>query len=485
MIRIRATIKKTLPDSATKISQPSNGAGWRLGPYTLSEDGMLMLGDSLVSLSPLQRRLLQCFVRHNRTLLSKEQLMREVWGHEYVSEVSLARAVHSLRQVFAQGPLGSQLIRTVYGTGYILEASVRELDPPSTSPASPSPSLLPALAQDDYLDALLALRQQDPNQLTYSESLLRRCLKDQPHFTPALVALTDTLLLRRACGGDDPTSLSEQIEALIGQAEAQQTMTVELEALRAETMLQLHRRPQEAEQSFRTHKPIAQEPGPGQRTWARMLLGLGESRLALQLLEGGLDPERPHGWLLAALAHAHLGQFQEALVALKRQRQTINPAYALPLNQLTEALILAHHGDSEAALACLSASGILNKPFGSLNAIAATVLALAGQKAQARSQVSEAHRLEPRQLGLASLWALATLNLGDKAGAEHFFRLATTHGCAAEYYLMDSAFLAPHLQDAVVDDYRRQVSDRPRPQTETLIAMAPWRNDGPTAIETA
>jgi tetratricopeptide (TPR) repeat protein len=216
-----------------------------------------------------------------------------------------------------------------------------------------------------------------------------------------------------------------------------------------------------------------------------MLLGLGESRLALQLLQTGLDPERPHGWLLAALAHAHLGHFQDALVALKLQRQTINPAYSLPLNQLTAALILASQGDAEAALACLSAADILNKPFSSLHAIAATVQALAGQKAQARSLVGEAHRLEPRQLGLASLWALATLNLGDKAGAEHFFRLATTFGCAAEYYLLDSAFLAPHQQDAVVTHFRSQVNNRPRTQAETLLAMVPRRSDAPRAFETA
>jgi DNA-binding winged helix-turn-helix (wHTH) protein len=478
---------KTVPNPATNISEAqSRGTGWRLGPYTLSDDGMLMLGDSLVSLSPLQRRLLQCFVRHNRTLLSKEQLMREVWGHEYVSEVSLARAVHSLRQVFAQGPLGSQLIRTVYGTGYILEASVRENDPPGASPATPGTGHLPCLAQDDYLDALLALRQQDPNQLAFSESLLRRCLKVQPHFTPALVALTETLILQRACGDDeDPSRLSQEIETLVAQAEAQQTMTVELEALRAEMMLQLHRRPQEAAESFRAHQGIAKEPGPGQRTWARLLLGLGESRLALQLLEQGLDPERPHGWLLAALAHAHLGQFQAALEALKRQRQTIKPAFPLPLNQLSEALILANQGDSKAALTSLSASGILLKPFGSLHAIAATVLALAGQRSQARSLVAEAHRLEPRKLGLASLWGLAALNLDDKAGAEHFFRLATTNCCAATYYLVDSAFLAPHQQDAVVTNYRRNGSDRPPAQTETIIAMAPWRPDGFKAIQTA
>ncbi len=452
----------------------AGGKDWRLGPYTLSADGMLMLGDNLVSLSPLQRRLLQCFVRHNRTLLSKEQLMREVWGHEYVSEVSLARAVHSLRQVFAQGPLGSQLIRTVYGTGYILEAPVRELDPPTPLAVDPGMKVLSNLAQDDYLDALLTLRQQDPNQLSLSETLLRRCLKDQPHFSPAMVALTETLMLRRACGGDDPTSLSEQIETLIRHAEAQQTMTVELEALRAESMLQLHRRPQDAEQSFRTHQSVAQQPGPSQRTWARVLLGLGESQLALQLLNAGLDSERPHGWFLAALAHSHLGQFQEALTALRHQRQSINPNSSLLLNHLLESLILAKQGETEAALSSLNTSGILNKPFGSLHAIAATVLALAGEKAQARALVSEAHRLEPRQLGLASLWALATLNLGDKAGAEHFFRLATTNGCAAEFYLKDSAFLKFFDNDPVVKSHRSQVSNRAHSQSETLIAMAPW-----------
>jgi tetratricopeptide (TPR) repeat protein len=212
---------------------------------------------------------------------------------------------------------------------------------------------------------------------------------------------------------------------------------------------------------------------------------MGESRSALQLLEQGLDRERPHGWLLVALAHAHLGQFQQALEALKLQRQTINPAFPLPLNHLLEALIMASQGDSEAALTALSASDILFKPFGSLHAIAATVQALAGQRSHAQSLVGEAHRVESRQLRLASLWGLAALNLDDKAGAEHFFRLAKTHGCAAAYYLEDSAFLAPHQHGAVVTNYQRKESGQPRSHTNTIIALAPWRPEPLRAIETA
>jgi hypothetical protein len=127
----------------------------------------------------------------------------------------------------------------------------------------------------------------------------------------------------------------------------------------------------------------------------------------------------------------------------------------------------------------------LIKTFGSLHAIAATVLALAGQRSQAQSLVGEAHRLDQRKLGLASLWGLAALNLDDKAGAEHFFRLATTHGCAAAYYLKDSAFLTPHQQDAVVTNFWRKENGQPRSHTETLIAMAPWRPEGIRAFQTA
>jgi hypothetical protein len=93
--------------------------------------------------------------------------------------------------------------------------------------------------------------------------------------------------------------------------------------------------------------------------------------------------------------------------------------------------------------------------------------------------------LEPRQLRLASLWGLAALNLDDKAGAEHFFQLAKTYGCAAAYYLEDSAFLAPHQQGAVVTNYQCKESGQPRSRTNTLIALAPWRPEVLRAIETA
>ena len=81
----------------------------------------------LVPLSPMQRRLLLCFCRRPRQVIAKETLMLEVWGRTQVSEVSLARTVHGLRRRLSESLHGSDLIRNVYGEGYIFTLSVEEL----------------------------------------------------------------------------------------------------------------------------------------------------------------------------------------------------------------------------------------------------------------------------------------------------------------------------------------------------------------------
>lgn len=97
---------------------------FRFGPFQLNPDGTLWCDASLVPLSPVQRRLLLCFCRHPRQVISRESLMLEVWGHKDVSEVSLARTVHGLRRRLSGTQQGSDLIRNVYGEGYLFTAAV-------------------------------------------------------------------------------------------------------------------------------------------------------------------------------------------------------------------------------------------------------------------------------------------------------------------------------------------------------------------------
>jgi hypothetical protein len=93
------------------------------GSFHFDERKGLVDDGELIPLSPLQHRMLAAFCRQPNCLLSKEELMREVWNHTFVSDVSLARTVHELRQKLGGGHASKQLIASIYGKGYIFTAS--------------------------------------------------------------------------------------------------------------------------------------------------------------------------------------------------------------------------------------------------------------------------------------------------------------------------------------------------------------------------
>ncbi len=97
---------------------------FQFGPYLFKADQTLWLMDQLVHLSPIQRRLLRCFCENPRQVLSKAQLMQQVWGDADITEVSLARTVHGLRRRFIENGQSKDLIRNVYSEGYIFTANV-------------------------------------------------------------------------------------------------------------------------------------------------------------------------------------------------------------------------------------------------------------------------------------------------------------------------------------------------------------------------
>jgi|694.fasta_scaffold02287_43 DNA-binding winged helix-turn-helix (wHTH) protein len=103
--------------------------GFRFGPYCLGPDQTLWCEGRMVPLAPMQRRLLACFCRHRGRVVSKQELIQEVWGNDQASEISLARTVHGLRRKLADKYVSPELIQTVYGHGYVFTASVEQLPP--------------------------------------------------------------------------------------------------------------------------------------------------------------------------------------------------------------------------------------------------------------------------------------------------------------------------------------------------------------------
>ena len=59
-------------------------------------------------------------------LLTKDELLKDIWPNTFVQEVNLAVNVSALRKVFGEGPQDCRYIATTPGSGYRFVAEVRK-----------------------------------------------------------------------------------------------------------------------------------------------------------------------------------------------------------------------------------------------------------------------------------------------------------------------------------------------------------------------
>lgn len=76
-----------------------------------------------VQLKSKEFQLLSCLYSHKNTIVSKEQLFNEVWGDSFYSDSTLNVHIRRLREKIESDPNEPSFIKTVWGTGYILETN--------------------------------------------------------------------------------------------------------------------------------------------------------------------------------------------------------------------------------------------------------------------------------------------------------------------------------------------------------------------------
>ena len=65
--------------------------------------------------------LLRCLYEHKNTIVTKENLFAEVWGDAFYGDGTLNVHIRKLREKLEDDPNSPKLIKTVWGTGYLLE----------------------------------------------------------------------------------------------------------------------------------------------------------------------------------------------------------------------------------------------------------------------------------------------------------------------------------------------------------------------------
>ena len=112
---------------------------WHFYPYT----GVLEREGAAVSLEPLVASLLEYFLDHTGELLSRDQLIAEVWEGRVVSDDAIRRAVSSLRRALILDG-SDKLITTVHKKGYLARLPRVEPLPPDAAVRPPAEPALPA-----------------------------------------------------------------------------------------------------------------------------------------------------------------------------------------------------------------------------------------------------------------------------------------------------------------------------------------------------
>ncbi|MFL6231729.1 MAG: protein kinase domain-containing protein, partial [Thermoanaerobaculia bacterium] len=95
-------------------------ADWRVRPAL----GQLERGGLVAEVEARSMQVLVCLARHAPNVVSKQRLIREVWGESFVSEEVLSHAIWELRKAFGDEARNPRYIQTIAKKGYRLLAKV-------------------------------------------------------------------------------------------------------------------------------------------------------------------------------------------------------------------------------------------------------------------------------------------------------------------------------------------------------------------------
>ncbi len=91
-------------------------------PLALDEATMsAVLDGERIALKAKEFALLQCLYRHRNTIVKKDVLFEEVWGDTFFSDGTLNVHMRKLREKLEEDPNNPRMLKTVWGTGYMLD----------------------------------------------------------------------------------------------------------------------------------------------------------------------------------------------------------------------------------------------------------------------------------------------------------------------------------------------------------------------------
>jgi DNA-binding winged helix-turn-helix (wHTH) protein/Flp pilus assembly protein TadD len=422
---------------------------------------------------PLQQELLLVFVRHPKQILTQKELISRLWPGKKAAKAqhpALNLAVHRLRQVFAQGPLGIEVIRSIYGKGYCFEATVELMYTPKPKPDG-SPSAPLSASKQTLLkgyDRSMASRlfyfeaheywpNRDPYRLPRQQWLLQQSLECDPSFSQGRLELCYFYLLQCLWGVRTAASTLPDLQSCLDIGDQQASQAPGWEAIKAETMSLMLWQPQISQRLYGNWLGPSLPAGLPRFSFARHLIFTGRPRQALRLMADMLHQDLSQGWLVQSMAHCALGDIAAAEQAAQQQLR-VNPG--LVGSKLFLAMLGALRGEAELATRLVEEIGILERPFQGSLSMVCYALAQGRLAKRANQLLDEALALvsqDPDAAGALGYWGLAALELDRSYEAISLLKLSVRRRCYAAPVLMSTPFLEPHRRTPAAQLFRERM----------------------------
>ncbi len=349
-------------------------------------------------------------------LVTKDEILQRVWQDEEISDSSLTRCIHDLRQRLQVDRPGHKYIQTLYGRGYRINARVDVTDPPSASSLlQPNPRLWQAAqtqprVYEAYLEARYLFRQRNAQRLQRAIALYQQALGWDPAYAPAYVGLADCYGCLVSWSALPLSQGKPLIIAALAQAAALDPQTPGLKVMQAAMMSALDWQFTEAEALFQTALNNSVNDGESLLFYARHLIASGQAREAVKVMERVvvLDPLSPltHGFHSFVLHFAGQGA---ASVAAAHRSLELDADGVAALAYLC--LVAATQGDLATALPAGEQVVKLVPDLPLARAIYAYAGARAGRIREVEPIIERA--LAPEELSCRSFVAPVAAALGD------------------------------------------------------------------------
>ena len=100
-------------------ADPKTPQLYEFGPFRLDpEKELLLREDESVAIAPKAFQILLVLIRHNKQVVTKDDLMKAIWPDTFVEDANVSRNIFLLRKALGESPQDHHYIVTVPGRGY-------------------------------------------------------------------------------------------------------------------------------------------------------------------------------------------------------------------------------------------------------------------------------------------------------------------------------------------------------------------------------